>query len=384
MAQAWRCLVRTWALPSAVPAVASARGGWLSALPPALRRVVGGEARQLGAGLVQVGFGALSAGPQIVTGLCQCRGPGVQHGPQFLAFAFGIGAGLAELAGGFFAGPVSVGAQLREFTGGMVACLLGGADEGGSVGVSALDRLPRLGLGPGCLVTGGADLRAGLGPGLLDPGCGLTAGLFGVGARVGGALFGVLACGLGGLEFPVHFQRRAARFLGVGFGLLPALRFPGGLGLGVGYLLGGFGLHRLDLRGRRFGVGGPVQLRREVGQLAGQRGHVGADPVAQLSRPRGGHGDRPSQVLRLGLTARAGELLTAPERGQRGVRLPGQRVRPPAVLRFRPGPVIGGARLVLASGVLAGDGLFGLHFLSPPRCRSPILYRYRLICNVIE
>ena len=320
---------------------------------------MGGKACQFGAGLVEVVFGAFGAGPQIVAGFCQCGGPGVQRCPQFLALAFGIGAGLAELACGFLAGPVSVGAELFEFTRGVVASFLSGVDEGGSVGVSALDRLPRLRLDVGCPVACGADLRVGLGPGLLDLGCGLAAALVGFGPRVSGALFSLPACGFGGLEFPVHFHCRAPCLLGVGFGLLPALGLAGDVGLGVGDLLGCFGLHRLDLRGGCFGVGGPVQLRREFGELAGQRGHVGADPVAQFRRPCGGHGDRPSQIL--GLGAGAGEFLAAPERGQRGVRLAGQRVRLAAVLRFRPGPVVGGARLVLASGVLAGDGLFSLH-----------------------
>jgi hypothetical protein len=102
------------------------------------------QLRQLGACLVQVAFGALGADPQIVTGLCQRRGPGVQHPPQLFALALGIGAGLAELPGGFLAGPVSVSAQLREFTRGVITSLLSGADEGGSIAVSALDRLPRL------------------------------------------------------------------------------------------------------------------------------------------------------------------------------------------------------------------------------------------------
>ena len=230
--------------------------------------------------------------------------PGVQRRPQFLALAFGIGAGLAELACGFLAGPVSVGAELFEFTRGVVASFLSGVDEGGSVGVSALDRLPRLRLDVGCPVACGADLRVGLGAGLLDLGCGLAAALVGFGPRVSGALVSLPACGFGGLEFPVHFHCRAPCLLGVGFGLLPALGLAGDVGLGVGDLLGCFGLHGLDLRGGCFGVGGPVQLRREFSELAGQRGHVGADPVAQFRRPCGGHGDRPSQILGLGAAGR--------------------------------------------------------------------------------
>jgi hypothetical protein len=38
-------------------------------------RVLGGKARQLGARLVEVSFGARGAGPQVVTGLGQRRGP---------------------------------------------------------------------------------------------------------------------------------------------------------------------------------------------------------------------------------------------------------------------------------------------------------------------
>jgi len=61
-----------------------------------------------------------------------------------------------------------------------------------------------------------------------------------------------------------------------------------------------------------------------------------------------------AQILGLGAAVLA-ELLAAPERGQRAVRLPGQRVRLTAVLRLGPGSVLGGARLVLASGVCASD-----------------------------
>jgi hypothetical protein len=59
-------------------------------------------------------------------------------------------------------------------------------------------------------------------------------------------------------------------------------------------------LHRLYLHLGLFGVGGPLQLPGELGELACQRGYVGLDALAQLSRPRGGLGDRPAQIVGLG------------------------------------------------------------------------------------
>ena len=58
-------------------------------------RTLEGETGQLGARLVEITFGSLGACPQVVTGLRQCSGPGVQRRPQLLALALRIGPGLA-------------------------------------------------------------------------------------------------------------------------------------------------------------------------------------------------------------------------------------------------------------------------------------------------
>ena len=227
-----------------------------------------------------------------------------------------------------------------------------GSDGGGLVRLGRSHRGVPLG-------SRSADLLGGGHAGLLDPGRGIVADLLGLGLRLGGTLLGFPARGLGGLEPVVRLHRRVARLLGVGLGLAPAVRLTGGFSLGVGKLLGRLSLHCLYLRLGRPGVSGPGQLRGDVCELACQRGHVGLDALAQLGRPRGGHGDRPAQVLGFGGAALA-ELRAAPERGQRAVRLPGQRVRLPAVLRLGANHVLGGARLVLTAGVRARDvGRFG-------------------------
>ena len=94
----------------------------------------GGQARQFGAGLVQVVFGALGAGPQVIAGLGQAGDLGVQRCAQLGAFTVGVGADLAELAGGFVAGLAGVGPGLVR----------AGLGCGG-----ALERRPAPRLGPG-------------------------------------------------------------------------------------------------------------------------------------------------------------------------------------------------------------------------------------------
>jgi len=128
--------------------------------------------------------------------------------------------------------------------------------------------------------------------------------------------------------------------------MLAELRGTGRAGAGVGDLPGGLGLDRLDLGGRGFRVGGPVKLGGQLSQAAGQGGDVSADTRAQLGSPRRGHGDRAVQVGRLSRGASlTAEFLATPERGQRGVQLAGHRIRLTAVLRLRPGAVLGRARL---------------------------------------
>ena len=163
--------------------------------------------------------------------------------------------------------------------------------------------------------------RGGL-AGPLDLGCGLGPGQRGLLEGLGGALLGLLAGGLGGLQLLVHLRCRGAGLLGVGLGLLAALRLAGQAAAGVGDLRDRLGLHRLDLRLGRLRVRGGLQLLGGRGELGHQGGRVGQQAGPQLRRAGGGHGDRPVQVRR-GRRAPgspAVQCRAGPERRHRGVR----------------------------------------------------------------
>ena len=169
---------------------------------------------------------------------------------------------------------------------------LGGAHCGVGVGLSPADRLSRL----------SACLTDGLVGSLADPldfGVRVRTRLLGLGLRLAGALLGLVARVLSGPEFLVRLYRRGVRFL-------PAHHLAGGFGPHCLDLPGRLCLHRLYLCGGYLGVGGPLQLCDQVGELSCQRGYVVPDAPAQFGRPRGGHCDRPSQIVGLGDAVQAG------------------------------------------------------------------------------
>ena len=141
------CLVHGSALPVTLRLLAGRRTRrWLSAAAragPGSGRSGGRVRRGPGRGLVR----RVRRGPAGRRGpRSALRDPGIQRRAQFVAFAFGVGADLAELPGGFVPGLAGVGA-------GLVRAGLGG---GGALGWR-----PARGLVPGRLVTGGVPVRLG-------------------------------------------------------------------------------------------------------------------------------------------------------------------------------------------------------------------------------
>ena len=179
-------------------------------------------------------------------------------------------------------------------------------------------------------------------PGLNNPG--LSAIMSGLGRLVSGGLR--RQCGG---QLSVGFGSGGERFLGGGCGLLPQLPGAGSIGVSASDLLRCLGLDRLDLRGRRLRISRRVELADQVSEPTGQHGDIRPDRRPQLCRPRGRHRHGPVQVRWLNRAGSlAGKLLSAPERGQRGVRLVRHRIRLAAVLRLGTGAVLDRSRLPVA------------------------------------
>jgi hypothetical protein len=225
---------------------------------------------ELSPGVGQVALGPLGPLPQLGAGFLQDPGAVLERCAQFFPLAGGVGAD----PGGLGPGILGLGPGRGRALPGLVTGFLGGPDE-------------VLGLGPGlagfllCLpdLAVGADLRLGdrlvplglggadlAGGGLADP-LGFGPGQRGLLEGLGGSLLGLLAGGFGGLQLLVHLRRRGAGLLGVGLGLLAALRLAGQAAAGVSDLRDRLGLHRLDLRLGRLRIRGSLQLLGGRGEL---------------------------------------------------------------------------------------------------------------------
>jgi hypothetical protein len=182
---------------------------------------------------------------------------------------------------------------------------------------------------------GGGGERGGMLAGVvLTCGCGVAAGGAGRGERVvalalracgflAGGVQGsqvVLACGGLSVERGDGFGGGGACFGGVRFGGVPGGCLRGGLGAGLLDPGGGPGADRLDLRLGGQGISGGSKLLADggelvqrCGQLPGQPGHRSQRVVADRRGPPDRGGNRPV------LAGLPRELLTAPERGHRGM-----------------------------------------------------------------
>ena len=164
----------------------------------------------------------------------------------------------------------------------------------------------------------------------------------------------------------------------------PGFRVCGGHRVVSLPLRGGYPLLRAPLgsggpcpRGRGLLIGGG-RRRQRLGQprIGLQRGQAclrgrGVGPLTALSASAAipPHREpRPARLFRAGrLATRPGQHLTPPERGQRRMRLPGHRVRQPAVRRLRRRPLLTRPQLILAAGIRApGDVLSGVGHRQAP------------------
>ena len=206
------------------------------------------------------------------------------------------------------------------------------------------ERRPQLGLVPRGVLADLPHLQVRSHPGTVQ----LRAGRLRRLPRPGRVLLGVPGPGLCAGHRVVPLLLRGGQLL------IRGLLCPGGpCPRGRGLLFGG-GLRRQRLGQPRLGLQrGRSRLRGlGLGPLAALRASTAIPPHRE---------PRAARILRPGrLATLPGQHLTPPERGQRRMRLPGHRVRQPAVPRLRRRPRLPRPRLILAAGIRApGDLLSG-------------------------